>query len=68
MPVYIDRSKCNGCGYCYDICPGDIYTFDKEKREVQVTYGDECWHCGACVKDCPRDAIQLSLWWKVAVG
>jgi adenylylsulfate reductase subunit B len=26
-----------------------------------VSYPEECWHCGACMMDCPVDAIRLEL-------
>lgn len=67
MPVTINKEKCNGCGICYNHCPGDIFKYDKQAREVTVAYSDECWTCGACAKDCPQKAIQLQLWWKVTV-
>ena len=27
----------------------------------KVAYPDECWHCGACMMDCPAEAIRLNL-------
>jgi adenylylsulfate reductase subunit B len=60
MPAIIDKDGCNLCGICYDICPQDIFSFDG-KSPPDVVYPEECWHCGACVLDCPVDAVRLRL-------
>lgn len=67
MPPVIDKEVCDNCLVCYSICPGDIFGIRKDK-EVFVAYPEECWLCGACLKDCPKEAITLELWWKVASG
>lgn len=59
MPPIVDKSKCNICGICVDVCPTDVYYGSKSKEIPEVTYPDECWHCNACVHDCPRGAIRL---------
>ena len=28
---------------------------------AEVAYGEECWHCNACVLDCPAKAVSLRL-------
>jgi adenylylsulfate reductase subunit B len=60
MPPQINQELCNACGVCYDVCPEDVfYETEPGKPPVKVTYPDECWHCAACVIDCPLDAIKL---------
>lgn len=60
MPPVISEKVCVGCGKCADICPLSVFTFDKTtKKAPEVTYPEECWHCNACVLDCPRQAIRL---------
>ncbi|MFC1869635.1 ferredoxin family protein, partial [Thermodesulfobacteriota bacterium] len=44
----IDYKSCNGCSLCYDICPTDVITWDKDKDMPEITYEEECWHCGIC--------------------
>lgn len=59
MPPVIDRKKCIKCGKCAQICCVDVYgPFDKEHGPI-VRYPEECWHCRACVMDCPTGAIDL---------
>lgn len=61
MPPIIDRKKCAKCGLCAQICGMDVYGPYKKGTVPDVVYGDECWHCNACVLDCPEKAIRLRL-------
>jgi adenylylsulfate reductase subunit B len=60
MPPVIDDSLCELCGICFDVCPQDILSFEGDEVPT-VSYPDECWHCGACVLDCPVEAVRLRL-------
>jgi adenylylsulfate reductase subunit B len=60
MPPVINASNCVGCGTCADICPMDVFTWSKGNVPV-VQYGEECWHCNACVMDCPKEAVSLRI-------
>ena len=60
MPAQIDYHRCIGCKKCYDLCPLDVITWDKEMKLPKVTYEDECWHCGVCWAECPKRAINIS--------
>jgi adenylylsulfate reductase subunit B len=57
MPPIITE-RCTLCGNCYDICPGDVFTWPEHESPPVVCYPDECWHCGACRLECPVDAIE----------
>lgn len=61
VPPVIDRSKCTGCEICAQICPLDVIRVVKkdQAREVVVKYPYECWHCRACIRDCPAGAIRM---------
>jgi adenylylsulfate reductase subunit B len=59
MPPKIDIELCTGCNICVDICPMDV--LKEGERVPVVAYPDECWHCGACVMDCPKKAVRLVL-------
>jgi adenylylsulfate reductase subunit B len=61
MPPIIDKTKCIACQTCVDICPTDVF-FDSKPEEIPLArYPDECWHCNACVHDCPEGAIRLRI-------
>lgn len=65
MTVRIDSSNCNGCGdrpesRCAEVCPGDLL-FRNEKNKCAVREKNDCWDCAACIKECPRQAIEMFL-------
>jgi adenylylsulfate reductase subunit B len=66
MPVKIDFEKCIGCKECYELCPLDVFVWDKELKKPKAAYQEECWHCGICWMECPKRAIDVtypaSLW------
>ena len=61
MPPIIDKGKCNGCGICVDVCLQDVYFGSEEGETPVVSYPQECYHCAACVIDCPTEAIKLRI-------
>ena len=62
MPPIIDKTKCTACGVCTEVCPMDVFWGSESKKTPMVTYPGECWHCYACVLDCPAEgAIRLRI-------
>lgn len=62
MPPVINEDKCVKCGKCADICSEDVFFGSKKKMFPVVAYPEECWHCNACVLDCPvPGAIKLRI-------
>lgn len=60
MPPVIDKNKCISCGTCANICNSAIFLFDrKNPQPPEVKFPEECWHCEACVYDCPKQAIKM---------
>lgn len=59
MPPVINASKCIKCGTCVQICCMDVYGPCEKGQIPKVRYAEECWHCRACVMDCPGGAIDL---------
>ncbi len=59
MPPVIEEGLCTRCGICAEICPEDVF-YNSQKAELpEVTHPYECYHCAACVIDCPAQAIRL---------
>ena len=52
MPPILDKTKCNACGTCADICPTQVFRAMGKGVSPLVKYPEECWHCNACVLDC----------------
>jgi adenylylsulfate reductase subunit B len=70
MPTFVRTLQCDGCTgqdrpACVYICPHDLMRLDADGGEtghVLKAYNQEpeqCWECYACVKACPRQAIEV---------
>ncbi len=59
MPPVINPKKCVACGKCALICCMDVFGPTEPKTVPLVRYPEECWHCRACVMDCPTGAIEM---------
>lgn len=59
MPPVINKSKCIACNTCAQICCMNVFGPVTPKEVPVVRYPEECWHCRACVMDCPAQAIEL---------
>ena len=74
MPPVINRKTCIACGRCADICCMDVFGPTEPKTIPEIRYPEECWHCRACVMECPTHSISmryplpLTLLWKSAPG
>jgi ferredoxin len=55
--VEIDLEKCRGTGICIDVCPRNCYELDAEKKKISMPRKKYCVQCGACVVQCPFDAL-----------
>ena len=54
--TYVVAEPCIKCKYtdCVDVCPVDCF---REGENTLVINPDECIDCGACVPECPTEAI-----------
>jgi len=50
---------CTGAGDCVQVCPRDVLAMDAARRKVRIARGDDCIRCGACIVQCPSDALQF---------
>ena len=57
MP-YVVAEPCIQCKYtdCVEVCPVDCFY---EGANMIVIHPDECIDCGACMPECPTEAIFL---------
>jgi len=68
MPPRIDPARCNLCGVCEEVCPGDILHVAGGKTGL-VRYPLECSHCDVCRIECPTGAITLDFpWYMLQIG
>jgi ferredoxin len=54
--TYVVAEPCVKCKYtdCVDVCPVDCFY---EGENFLAIHPDECIDCGACVPECPTEAI-----------
>ena len=57
LRVFIDREKCKGAGFCEQVCPRNCYQVDKKHHVATMPRADQCVQCGACIVQCPFDAL-----------
>lgn len=48
------KNHCCGCGECYEICPFNAITFEKDAKGFYQPHVDvsKCTNCGLCIKHC----------------
>jgi ferredoxin len=57
LTVVLDKKKCKGIGSCNDVCPRNCFEVDKERQTAKIPRISDCVRCGACIVQCPLDAI-----------
>lgn len=55
--VEIIPEKCIGCHLCAVVCPVDVFAYNKTANKYEVANLAACEACGACIENCPTDAI-----------
>lgn len=59
MAIYYVPEKCTGVFQCIEVCPIGCWSRDEDARQAVFQHGELCIACGACVLQCPEDAISL---------
>jgi NAD-dependent dihydropyrimidine dehydrogenase PreA subunit len=59
--VHIDlvADRCTGVSECVHVCPRNVFRMNALKRRVEVVRPGDCIQCGACIVQCPRDALRF---------
>jgi ferredoxin len=59
LEVVLDEERCRGVGYCEDVCPRDCYEVDRQRHKATIPRSSRCVQCGACIVQCPCDALHF---------
>ncbi len=59
LHVELDEKLCEGAGLCELVCPVGVFTVDKSKRLATLPGASRCVQCGACIVQCPCDALKF---------
>jgi len=57
LEIGLDADRCKGAGYCEQVCPRDVYEVDYDQHRVSLPRAGQCVQCGACIVQCPFDAL-----------
>ena len=52
--VYVDETRCSGCGACVDVCRAGAISLSDGKAVINQ---EQCTQCEACFHACPESAI-----------
>jgi NAD-dependent dihydropyrimidine dehydrogenase PreA subunit len=59
LKVILDEETCRGAGYCGQVCPRNCYEVDRERHKASMPRQERCVQCGACIVQCPFDALHF---------
>ena len=59
LKVILEEKKCKGVGFCEQVCPRNCYVVDKNQDFVKMPRPERCVQCGACIVQCPFDALHF---------
>ena len=59
LQIEYNPAPCIGCWQCYEVCPIGLWMPDFESRKARFHGSGGCVACGACVLQCPEEAIRL---------
>ncbi len=57
LHIELDREACQGRAICWEVCPKNCYVIDNGIHKAVIALPDACVQCGACVVQCPEDAL-----------
>ena len=57
LQVVLDEERCKGAGFCEQVCPRNCYEVDRNRHIATIPRLDRCVQCGACIVQCPCDAL-----------
>ena len=55
--ITLDPDRCEGVYRCWEVCPEACFEKQLDIRKVELAHDDRCVRCGACVVQCPKDAL-----------
>jgi NAD-dependent dihydropyrimidine dehydrogenase PreA subunit len=57
--IAFDADLCVGDGVCEQVCPRDCFVLDREQGKAMMLRAARCVQCGACIVQCPGDALSF---------
>jgi ferredoxin len=57
--ITLDTERCKGVYFCWQVCPETCFEKREDVRKIEIAHSDRCIRCGACVVQCPTDALSF---------
>jgi len=57
LRITLDEQLCKGAAFCEDVCPVGVFEVDRVRRLAMLPRTQACVQCGACIVQCPFDAL-----------
>jgi ferredoxin len=57
--IELAETKCTGAAECVKVCPSEVLVMDGKRHKVRIDQPEACIRCGACIVQCPDDALQF---------
>ncbi len=57
--IELVTDRCTGAADCVQVCPRNVLKMNGRLRKVEINDPDQCIQCGACIVQCPEDALRF---------
>ncbi len=57
--IEVIDERCTGAADCVLVCPRGVLVMDGGRRKVELRHPVDCIQCGACIVQCPEDALRF---------
>ena len=57
LRIELDEERCKGAEFCEQVCPTRVFEMDTDRRMATLPRAEACVQCGACIVQCPFDAL-----------
>lgn len=57
--IELIEDRCTGSAECVLVCPREVLKMAGLARKVAIAKPEQCIRCGACIVQCPEDALQF---------
>lgn len=57
--IELVEDRCSGKAECVQVCPRNVLKMTGRRRKVDIVNPGQCIQCGACIVQCPEDALRF---------
>jgi NAD-dependent dihydropyrimidine dehydrogenase PreA subunit len=57
--IELVADRCTGAADCVQVCPRGVLEMNGAVRKAEIVRPDDCIQCGACIVQCPTDALRF---------